>query len=73
MGKYIIIESAFEHPTPIDLENGVVSEDDVLFDNNEWLLPEDMIGQIKDIIYKRDLIENLRQTNEIPNTIKFNG
>lgn len=69
----IIIESAFEHPTPIDLENGVASEDDVLFDDNEWLLPEDMIGQIKDIIYKRDLIENLRQTNEIPNTIKFNG
>lgn len=41
-------------------------------DENEWLLSEDMIGQIKDIIYKRDLLNTVRETNEIPNTIKYN-
>ena len=43
-----------------------------MMDENEWLLSEDMIGQIKEIIYKRDLLSQVRQTNEIPNTIKFN-
>lgn len=67
----IIIESAFEHPTPIDVENGVADEWDALLDNNEYLLSEDMIGQIKDIIYKRDLLQVNRETNEIPETIKY--
>ena len=69
----IIIESAFEHPTLIDIENGVVSEYDAMFDDNEWLLSEDMIGQIKEIIYKRDGLNVPRETNEIPATIKFNN
>lgn len=60
----IIIESAFEHPNPIDVENGVATSLDVMMDENEYLLSEDMIGQIKDIIYKRDLLQNLRETNE---------
>ena len=30
-----------------------------------------MIGQIKEIIYKRDLIDNVRETDEIPNAIKY--
>lgn len=72
LGK-IVIESAFEHPTPIDVANGVVSEWDAFMDENEWLLAEDMIGQIKEIIYKRDLLNTVRQTNEIPATIKFNS
>lgn len=72
IGK-IVIESAFEHPTPIDIENGLVDEWDALNEENEWLLSEDMIGQIKEIIYKRDLLTNIRQTNEIPDTIKFNS
>ena len=67
----IIIESAFEHPNPIDVENGVADEWDTLLDNNEYLLSEDMIGQIKDIIYKRDLLQVNRETNEIPETIKY--
>ena len=66
----IVIESAFEHPTPIDLDNKVVDEWDVFMDDNEYVLSEDMIGQIKEIIYKRDLLNNIRETNEIPNTIK---
>jgi len=60
----IIIESAFEHPNPIDVENGVASNWDVMMDENEYLLSEDMIGQIKEIIYKRDLLQNIRETNE---------
>ena len=67
----IIIESAFEHPTVIDLSNGYADELAAITDDNEWLLPEDMIGQIKDIIFKRDLLTTFRETNEIPNTIKF--
>ena len=43
-----------------------------MMDENEWLLSEDMIGQLKEIIYKRDLLSQIRKTNEIPNTIKFN-
>lgn len=72
IGK-IVIESAFEHPTPIDVENGVVTEWDAFTENNEWLISEDMIGQLKDIIYKRDLLNQVRETNEIPATIQFNN
>lgn len=68
----IIIESAFEHPTEIQIANKEVDNMDVLMEENEFLLSEDMIGQIKDIIYKRDLLSTVRETNEIPNTIKYN-
>jgi hypothetical protein len=67
----IIIESVFEHPNEIALLNRTLSEDDIWLDKNEYLLSEDMIGQIKDIIYKRDLLQNVRETNEIPKNIKF--
>ena len=69
----ICIESAFEHPTEIEVANKEVDGMTALMDENEWLLSEDMIGQIKDIIYKRDLLSTVRETNEIPDTIKFNG
>lgn len=68
----IVIESAFEHPTLIDIKNGVIDEWDAFNDDNEWVLSEDMIGQIKDIIYKRDLLTTVRETNEIPPTVQFN-
>ena len=68
----IIIESAFEHPTEIQIANKEVDNMDVLMEENEFLLSEDMIGQIKDIIYKRDLLSTVRETNEIPDTIKYN-
>lgn len=60
----IVIEGAFEHPNPIDVSNGVADEWATALDENEFLLSEDMIGQIKEIIYKRDLLNNLRETNE---------
>ena len=68
----IIIESAFEHPTEIQIANNEIDSMDVLMEENEFLLSEDMIGQIKDIIYKRDLLSTVRETNEIPDTIKYN-
>ena len=68
----IVIESAFEHPTQIEIDNGLVDAMDLLDESNEWLLSEDMIGQIKEIIMKRGLLTRLHQTNEIPNEIKVN-
>ena len=68
----IVIEGAFEHPNVIEEANGEVDEMSLMLDENEWLLSEDMIGQIKEIIYKRDLLSNIRETNEIPDTIKYN-
>ena len=67
----IVIESAFEHPNEVSLKNGTLSSENMWLDENEYLLSEDMIGQIKDIIYKRDLLHNVRETDEIPKTIKF--
>ena len=69
----IIIESAFEHPNVIDKENGYADAMDVILDENEWLLSEDMIGQIKEIIYKRDLLSTVRTTNEVPTTVKVDA
>ena len=69
--QQIVIESAFEHPTPIQIDNGEVNAMEALMDENEWLLPEDMVGQIKDIVYKRENLQTIRETNEIPNTIKL--
>ena len=68
----IVIESAFEHPTSIEIDNGQVDALDLLDESNEWLLSEDMIGQIKEIILKRGLLNGNHRTNEIPNEVKFN-
>lgn len=62
----IVIEAAFEHPTEVARLNNDSAEYAFMDDDNEWFLPEDMIGSIKDIIYKRDLLANVRESNEIP-------
>ena len=67
----IVIESAFEHPNEISLINCTETTDSIWLAENEYLLSEDMIGQIKEIIYKRDLIDTVRETDEIPNAIKY--
>lgn len=67
----IIVESTFERPTEIQVKNGEIDSWTAYMDENEFLLSEDIIGQIKDIIYKRDLLSTIRETNEIPNTIKY--
>lgn len=62
---HIVIESPFEIPTeiPIETEEGVESN----FDNDdEFIIPEDMVEHIKDVIYKRNLLNVERVTNEVP-------
>ena len=69
----IIVESVFAYPQIIPIETveflkdvtNVTINDEVVFDDDEFLLPEDMIGTIKDIIFKRNLLDVPRETNEI--------
>lgn len=63
--RHIVIESPFEIPTeiPVETTEGVESN----FDNDdEFIIPEDMVERIKDVIYKRNLLNVKRVTNEIP-------
>lgn len=69
--QQIVIESSFEHPNEIALANSEITTDNLIYDDNEYLIPEDMYGTIKDIIYKRDLLNQHRETDETPNNIKF--
>ena len=70
----IIIESVFEAPYLIQEETIEAVkdssfdniDDETKFDDDEFLLPEDMIGSIKDIIFKRNLLNVPRETNEVP-------
>lgn len=49
----IVIEAVFEHPEEVYTDTGQYSYE---LDDNEWLIPEDMIGQLKELIFKRDLV-----------------
>ena len=69
--QQIVIESSFEHPNEISFNNGEIDNNNLIYDDNEYLIPEDMYGTIKDIIYKRDLLNQHRETDETPNNIKF--
>ena len=70
----IIVESVFEVPYIIPEETFESKkdytydavDDEGKFDDDEFLLPEDMIGNIKDIIFKRNLLNVPRETNEVP-------
>lgn len=70
----IVVESAFEAPHLIPEEivdkmkdvNIDKVDEETTFDDDEFLLPEDMIGSIKDIIFKRNLLQVPRETNEVP-------
>ena len=63
----IIVESVFEYPHLIPTENveRKFNIDDV-DDNDEFLLPEDMISAVKKIILETWNPEVIRDTNEIP-------
>lgn len=63
----IIIESVFEYPHLIKTEtkDGVLDIDSVS-DDDEFLLPEDMIGDIKKLVLETFNTEVVRETNEIP-------
>lgn len=72
--NYITVESPFEYPHLIKEETVEAAgeyhhsdyNDSEELDDNEFLLPEDMIGQIKDIIFKRNLLNVAREGNETP-------
>lgn len=49
----------------IDVEGDYIKDNDEL-DDNEFLLPEDMIDSIKDVIFKRNMLQVPRETNETP-------
>lgn len=62
---HIVIESPFEIPNeiPVETTEGIESN----FDNDdEFIIPEDMVERIKDVIYKRNLLNVERATNEVP-------
>lgn len=65
----IVIEAPFENPSLVQELDGKAGDYNALFgDDNEWFLPEDMIGQIKDIVYKRENFQQVRETNEVTAT-----
>ena len=63
----IIVESVFEYPHIIETEtiDGKLNIDDV-DDNDEFLLPEDMIGSVKKLVLETFNAEAIRVTNEVP-------
>lgn len=63
----IVVESVFEYPFLIQTETneGKVSIDDI-DDDDEFLLPEDMISGIKKIVLETFNPQVIRQTNEVP-------
>ena len=62
----IVIESVFEYPhiIPTETKDGVLNIDNI-DDNDEFLLPEDMIGNIKKLVLETWNPEVIRDTNEI--------
>ena len=65
--KSIIVESVFEYPhiIPIETIDGKLDIDNIN-DDDEFLLPEDMIGTIKKFILETWNINVIRDTNEVP-------
>lgn len=63
----IIVESVFEYPHIIETETFEGKLDiDSIDDNDEFLLPEDMIGNIKKLVLETFNPQVIRDTNEIP-------
>ena len=71
----IIIESPFEMPHVIaeetvekikDLSEYHPIDNETIFDDDEFLLPEDMVEQIKALVIERNVLQNVRETNETP-------
>lgn len=63
----IVIESIFEYPHIIETETVEGKLDiNAIDDNDEFLLPEDMIDAIKQIVLETWNKEMIRNTNEVP-------
>lgn len=65
--KAIVVESVFEYPHIIQTEtvDGKLDIDNI-DDNDEFLLPEDMIDTVKKIVLETWNSEVIRDTNEVP-------
>lgn len=63
----IVIESVFEYPHIIETET-VDGKLDInsIDDNDEFLLPEDMIGSVKKLVLETWNANVIRDTNEVP-------
>ena len=63
----IIVESVFEYPHIIETETFEGKLDiDSIDDDDEFLLPEDMIGNIKKLVLETFNPQVIRDTNEVP-------
>ena len=63
----IIIESVFERPDLIDIETydkGITT----ISDDDEYLIPEDMINNLKKLALETYNLQIVRQTGEVPNS-----
>ena len=73
--KNIVIESVFEYPHIIEIETlaNKKTSNEFTIDDDEFLLPEDLVGAVKDMVYQRLHLEIHRQTNETPEMNKLRG
>lgn len=73
--KNIVIESVFEYPHIIEIETlaGKKISNEFTIDDYEFLLPEDLVGAVKDMVYQRLYLEIHRQTNETTEMNKLRG
>ena len=73
--KNIVTESVFEYPHIIETETtaGKKTSNEFTIDDDEFLLPEDLVGAVKDMVYQRLHLEIHRQTNETPEMNKLRG
>lgn len=73
--KSVIIESVFEYPHIIEIEtmSDKKISNEFTIDDDEFLLPEDLVGAVKDMVYQRLHLEIHRQTNETTEMNKLRG
>ena len=63
--NHIVIESPFEIPTEVPIETSE-SKESFPTDDDEFMIPEDMVENIKETIFKRNFLNIPRDTNEVP-------
>ena len=69
----VVIEAPFEYPHLVPEETSEGQIEVPVDDNDEFLLPEDMIPQLKELILKRGIINIPHETNESPKDNIVNG
>lgn len=71
--SYIVVESVFEKPEEIEVEyitfdaqNNMILNKEKILDDDEYLLPEDMINDIKKLVLETYNIQLARLDNKVP-------